>query len=268
MKFAPFCVAAALTFSTWPGLAADRRVELKAPADIRKDLAAMPRIDRPRDNAERKINVALARFDSTARKAAAECQREGRGRSWWERHVAVPMKGPRFISYVITDNVFCGGAHPSVRTIAIVYDLASGLPMDWTALLPSSLTGTVETSTEEDGNQTVTLTSRRLHALYVEQYRPKTGNSEIDAADEDCRIAVGQARSAEVPPMMAWLDAKEGGLATRLELSHAMQACVDDVVVPIATLRAEGASQQLINALQEAHRPRAASQRSGGAVRR
>jgi len=244
--------AATLSFLPGPVLAANRIVRTQAPAELQKDLAAMPRIAGPRDNAERKINTALARLDLNARKAAAECRTEG-GRSWWERNVSVPMKGPRFISYEITDNVFCGGAHPSIGTMAIVYDLVTGSPVDWTTLLPPTLTGTIALSKEMDGTKMVTLTSKRLHALYVERYRPKGGNAEVDAADEDCREAVAQARNGEPPAMTVWLDANEGGLAMRFEVSHAMHACVDDVVIPSATLRAEGATRTLIDALDKAH---------------
>jgi hypothetical protein len=214
----------------------------------------MPRIAEPRDDAERKINAALARLDITVRTAAAECRNEGRRRSWWERNIAVPMRGPRFIAYQITDNTFCGGAHPSVGTMAIAYDLATGAPVDWTALLPPSLTGTVALSTEMDGTRMVTLSSKRLHALYLERYRPRESDANVDAADEDCREAVAHPRGNDDPPLMTvWPDAKEGGLAVRFEVAHAVQACVDDVVIPLATLRAEGAKPLLVEAIEKAH---------------
>jgi hypothetical protein len=248
---------ATLSCSPWLALAADRIVTTQKPTEPQKDLFAIPRIAAPRDDAERKINAALTRLDTKVRTAAAECRKQGRGRGWWERNVSVPFKGPRFISYEITDNAFCGGAHPSIGTMAIVYDLATGSPVDWTALLPPPLTGKVALSTEMDGTRMVTLASKRLHDLYVELYRPKGGNPEVDAADEDCREAVVQAGNADPPAMKVWLDAKEGGLAVRFEVSHAMNACVDSVVVPTATLRQEGAAAALVDALDNAHRAEA-----------
>ena len=253
MRSLALILVATITMVGATAMAADRVVRVQSPPALHKDLGAMPRIAQPRDDAERKINAAIARLDANARKAAAECRKEGRGRGWWERNVAVPMTGPRFIVYAITDNAFCGGAHPSVGTMAIVYDLTTGSPVDWTALLPPSLTGTVALSTEMDGTKMVTLKSKRLHALYLERYRPKDGDSNADAADDECREAVARADSAEAPAMTVWPDAKEGGLVTRFGVAHAVQACVDDVVIPAATLRIEGAKTVLVDALEKAH---------------
>lgn len=245
-------VAAAVTVASSAATAADRVVRVQSPPGLHRDLGALPRIADPRDQAERKINAALARLDANARKAAAECRTEGRGRGSWERNVAVPMSGPRFVAYAITDNAFCGGAHPNVGTMAIVYDLTTGSPVDWTALLPASLTGTVALSTEMDGTKMVTLSSKRLHALYVERYRPKVGDPKVDAADDECREVVAHAESAEPPAMTVWPDAKEGGLAVRFEVAHAVRACIDDVVIPAATLRVEGAKAVLVDAIERA----------------
>ncbi|ACL58590.1 hypothetical protein [Methylobacterium nodulans] len=233
--------------------AGDGPVRLQVPADLAKGLAALPRIAAPRDAAEEAINAALARLDAKARKAAAECRKESGGRGSWERTVAVAMRGPRFLSYAITDSAFCGGAHPNAGTMAIVYDLVSGAPVDWTTLLPPALTGQVALATGMDGTRMVTLASRRLHALYLAGYRPKTDSPKAEAAeDAACREAV--ASGFDTPPaMMAWLDAREGGLALSFDLPHAVQACADAVVIPTAVLRQEGAKPLLLQAVEAAH---------------
>ncbi len=51
--------------------------------------------------------------------------------------------------------------------------------------------------------------------------------------------------------MMAWLDAKAGGLAIQFGLPHVVQAC-EVAAIPAATLRAEGAQPALVDALQAA----------------
>lgn len=99
----------------------------------------------------------------------------------------------------------------------------------------------------------VTLASKRLYALYLKSYRSKTGDAKADAVDEECRQVVAEAGAAAPPPMMAWLDAKAGGLAVEFELAHAVQACVDTVVIPTATLRREGAQPALTDAIEAAH---------------
>jgi hypothetical protein len=55
--------------------------------------------------------------------------------------------------------------------------------------------------------------------------------------------------------MSAWLDAKAGGLAVQPDLAHVVQACADPVVISTAALRQEGASPQLTDAIDAAHRP-------------
>lgn len=53
--------------------------------------------------------------------------------------------------------------------------------------------------------------------------------------------------------MMAWLDAKVGGVAVQFDLPHVVQACADDVVIPTKTLREEGVQTVLIDAIEAAH---------------
>lgn len=235
-----------------PAVAADRPVHLTVPPALAKDLSAMPPIAGPVDAAETGINAALRRLDAKVVKAAAECRTDGGKNSSWERTVDAAMRGPRFLSYAVTDNTYCGGAHPNVSTWSIVYDLASGAPVDWTTLLPASLTGTVALAEQAEGSKIVTLASKRLHALYLERYRPDTRGSKNDA-DKDCREAVAETFDGNPPAMMVWLDAKEDGLALQFDLAHVVQACADRVLIPTSVLRSEGASATLIDAVDAAH---------------
>lgn len=253
-----------------PSDAADRALRLRVPPEVVRGVAAMPKIRDPADDAGRRINAALGRLDASVRKAAGACRAEGGAHSSWERSVVAPMRGPRFLALAITDSSFCGGAHPNVGTMAIVYDLTTGAPIDWTALLPASLTGTVALDTGADGTRMVTLASRRLHALYLAAYRPRAGTSgsgeksesdqrsRSDGDEEACREAVTNTSGERPPAMMAWPDAKAGGLAVQFDLPHAVQACADIVVIPTATLRQDGASSVLTDAIDAAHARRPA----------
>ncbi|WP_244507488.1 hypothetical protein [Methylobacterium phyllostachyos] len=238
----------------FPACAADRLVVLKAMPDLRSGIAAMPQIDAPADDAERRINAALRALDGKVRKADQACRTEGGAHSGWTRTIQTPMRGPRFVSFAITDDVFCGGAHPDVGTMSIVYDMTTGAPVDWTTLLPPALTGKVALAEGSDGTKMVTLASQRLHALYLRFYRPKAGGSKRDGDDSECRKAVAEKMFDDSPPaMMAWLDAKAGGLAVQFDLAHVVQACADAVVIPNAVLRSEGASPILTDAIDAAH---------------
>ncbi|WP_419952017.1 hypothetical protein [Methylobacterium sp.] len=232
-----------------PGSAADRAVALEVPPDLAKDLSAMPRIANPVDDAERRINAAVQRLDGAARKAAAECLAQGGKHADYGRHIDVTMRGPRFLSYTMTDSAFCGGARPNTGTSAIVYDLVSGAPIDWTALLPPALTGKVALQTEMDGSRMVSLSSKRLFDLYLKAYRPRTGQAKADADDDECRDAVSTPDGDGPPAMTVWLDAKAGGLAVQFDLAHVVQACADVEVIPLATLKAEGANAVLTDAI-------------------
>jgi hypothetical protein len=249
----PVALAALLTALAVPTQAADRAVRLQVPPEIGRGIAAMPQILDPADEAERRINTGLRRLDGSVRKAAAACKTEGGANSSWERSVDAPMRGPRFLSFAIVDNAFCGGAHPNVSTKAIVYDLSTGVPVDWTSLLPPALTGKVALATGADGTKMVTLASKRLHALYLKGYRPRTGDPKAVDAEAECRDAVTNTGTDGPPAMMAWLDAKAGGLAVQFDLPHVVQACADAVVIPTATLRQEGAQSVLTDALNAAH---------------
>jgi hypothetical protein len=231
--------------------AAEREVRLRLLPDIARDLPAFPRIADPVDEAERNVNVALDGLDAAVRKAAKECKREAKRRASWERVLGVPITAPGFLSFYFANHVFCGGAHPSYGTAAIVFDLRSGTPVDWTKLLPPSLAGEVALREISDGSRVATLSSAGLHRLYLDSYRPRTGKSEVDAADEDCREAVASGRNGGPPRMIARLTGDEG-LAVQFDLEHVVQACADEVTIPIQVLKAEGASADLVRALEGA----------------
>ena len=232
--------------------AADRDVRLQAPPAIREDVAAMPSIADPADAAQRRINAALRRLDANVRKAVAACRADNGVPTYWKRTVDTPMRGPGFLSYVINDDAFCGGAHPATAIMAIVYDLRSGNPVDWTHLLPPSLTGKVRLTEGMDGTRMVTLASARLYSLFVAGYEYGSGSAEDRAA---CKQAVQNIAEGRPPAMMAWLDAERGGLAVQYDLPHVDQACAVPVVIPVATLRADGAQPALLDAIVAAHRP-------------
>ena len=241
-----------IVFAVSSALAAEMPIRMTTPTSIAHEVAAMPRIAEPTDEAQRTINAAVARLDGGVRKAIADCRAQGGKDADWSRGITTPMLGPRFLSYVISDSRFCGGAHPDTSTMSIVYDLQSGKPVDWTKLLPPALTGKLALADGMDGTKMVTLSSPTLYALYLTGYR----HSAEDAShqeDRDCHDAVAQADASSPPTMMAWLDAKAEGLAVQFDLAHVVQACADPVVIPMAALKVLGAQPVLTDAIASAH---------------
>lgn len=228
--------------------AAERLVEMTKPADVGKDIDAYPRISSPADDAERRVNGAIAKLDARVKKAAADCRREGGKYADWTRTVAVTMHGPRYLSYVITDNSNCGGAHPNVGSTAIVYDLVTGAPVDWAKLLPGKLLGKVSLNEASDGVKMISLDSKRLYQLYMARYR--AGDRKTD---KECLEAMEQTGGDDNSPALTpYLDAKEGGLGVMVDVPHVIQACADQMVIPLATLRAEGVSDATLKAIEGA----------------
>ena len=249
-------LAAFSLLTALPTHAADRRVQMKVPPPVSKTVAAMPLIADPADDAERRINAALQRLTEQIRKTVPTCKNDQGKQGSWERTVEAPMRGPGFISFVIRDEAFCGGAHPAAATMAIVYDLKTGRPVDWTILLPPSLTGSVALAAGMDGvrpgegAKMVTLASPRLYDLYIAGYAlPDADATAQDRAD--CKEAV-QRVGGNPPAMMVWLSAKPAGLALQYDLSHVVQNCAVPVIIPLATLRREGAKPALLDAIKAA----------------
>ena len=224
--------------------AADRVVTLRVPPALKKDLDAMPRIAKPADRAERRINAALNRLDVQLIKDVAECKDNDGKPGEWERSIEVSMHGPGYLSFLIHDNTSCGGAHPNADTSALVFDLKTGAAADWRRVLPPALTGTM--TPDAPG----LLSSKRLYDLYVAGYDIRPGASD---APPECKDAVRAAGASQPPVMEVWPDAKSGGLAVSFELPHAVQGvCGEAVTIPIATLRAEGAKPALLEAIEAA----------------
>jgi hypothetical protein len=245
MRAVASAVLLASICATVPAVAADRAISLVTPPPVGENIAAMPQIANPVDDAERRINAALKRLDANVRKASKACAGDG-----WERSVEAPMAGPGFLSLTVTDSVFCeGDAHPDSGTFSIVYDLATGKPVDWAQLLPASLTGKQSLEEQGDGTKIVVLASARLFELYMAGYR--AGEAPSDDLEE-CREAlrITASESDGLPGMMVWLDAKQGGLAVLVGVAHVVKACEEEVVIPAATLRTEGARPALLKAFE------------------
>jgi hypothetical protein len=229
--------------------AADRSVSLAAPAPIAKGLDAIPRIQRPNDDAERRVNAAAQRLDDSVRKAAADCHQQARQQASeegdWSRDVKVTMAGPGYVSYLIADDLDCGGAYPNESLAAVVFDLRTGAPADWNKLLPRwSVIPTSDTAA--DGARVVTVTSARLSALYLKLY----GHRGEDA--EECREVITDPANGQLS-FFVWPDAGAHGLVADIAgLPHAVQACAHPITLPLALLKAEGADVGFLSALERA----------------
>jgi hypothetical protein len=167
--------------------AAETAVQLKPTPDIADGIVAFPRLVAASDDkAAQRINQALDRRDASARQMQKDCLAnvDKPSDADYERTIWVTMQGPRYLSFLVSDNADCGGAHPSTGQMALSYDLAGGAPMNWQRLLPKAMVQGVSTDTAVDGTVVGFVTSKTLQKLWLK------ADSATGPIDPDCKDAV------------------------------------------------------------------------------
>lgn len=222
-------------------VAADSGVQLTPSAAVAPDLAAFPRIAASSDDAAARINRALAAADQRSRAFVKECAaQEGEGPTSVTRTIAVTMRGPRYLSFVANDYFDCRGAHPNTDTVALVYDLKTGAPVNWSALLPAALVGKASLDTAGDGTRIGIASSPLLQQLYLKEHK----------IDPECLEPLSE------PGMqfILWPDAEQPGLVIQpASLPHVVAACGDSATISLTRLRQLGGKAELVDAIQAAH---------------
>ncbi len=222
--------ALALTLLLATDASAAEPLRLTKPASS----SAFPRIATPGGPAAAKINAALDRLDRRWAGFVRECRAGGKDNEAG-RSVRVTLAGPRFLSLVANDEESCGGAHPDISTLALVYDLGAGRPVDWKPLLGPRLVTETSADTVIDGTTIGMIGSKTLRDLYVRTDKP----------DKDCAEALADPGLHFV----AWLDGKRRALVIQPVLPHVVAACADDAAIPAVDLRRLGADPALTAAL-------------------
>lgn len=227
--------------------AAEAPAPLRPMAAIGKDVAAFPRlVSAPGDPAAARINQALDRRDASARQMRKDCLAnvDKPSDADYTRSIWVTMRGPRYLSFLVSDNADCGGAHPDAGDMALVYDLRTGSPVNWQRLFPKAMMQGVSTDTGIDGTTIGFVTSRTLQALYL-----KAENA-AQPIDPDCKDVLTDPDLS----LSLWPNAKKDGLAVEPgDLPHVVLACADTIVIPTATLRPLGVEAGLLDAIDAAH---------------
>ena len=241
---AALALAACLLLAAPAAFAADA-VRLTTPPPLARDNAALPRIAAPASAAMARINRALAKLDKSWMAFIREC-RTSRGDTG--RSFEVTMRGPAYLSLVTHDDESCGGAHPDSDTLALVYDLNTGAPVDWRRLLGGRLVQTASVDTVIYGTSIGMLSSPALREIYVRSVRAAAGRDRTWWAD--CADTLRDPRLV----FIAWLDAKRAGLVLQPSLPHVEAACAEEAAIPAATLRGLGADPGLVGAIEAAHR--------------
>jgi hypothetical protein len=214
----------------WPLLA-----EAKTPAEIR--------VNQKLERLNRRLVLQLSECDADYRKWLAAVGEQSTSKAQtggdWSRTVAVTMHGPRYLSLVATDEVFCGGAHPDSDEVALVFDMTTGEPVDWVAMVAKRAGASAYADTVIDGSTVGALVLPALATMYTK------------AADDECKddASGGAERSFQL-----WPDAKAGTLvAVEFDLPHVVRACAVPLSVSMAQARELGFSEEILREIEVAH---------------
>ena len=218
--------------------------------ELRKGVNAWPLIVSPANDAERRVNATLTKLNERLAKALRDCDADylawarqtGNDHSQiaddWSRAVAITMQGPRYLSLVASEEMFCGGAHPNEDQIALVFDMNTGRPVNWVALVAKSSGASSSTDSVADGSNAGALILPDLRAMSVA------------AASADCKDAFQDPQS-----YVLWPDAKKERLVAQpFDLPHAVMACSVEMKLTMEQARKMGFNDSLLTAIAEAHR--------------
>jgi hypothetical protein len=214
-------------------------IVLRARPPLAKTIAAFPRvIGGTNKAATARINEALAGADGAGCSGAT---------GYWDRTIAVTMRGPGYLSLVARDDYYCGTAYPDTDTIPLVFDVATGAPIDWKALFPAEIVSASGTGPGSPDSEPVTVDSDRLWRLYA-----KTAAAVL--SDKQCTDALNN------PPwhgtrLMLWPDAEADGVAMMAaDFPHVVKACGPPVTLAMPRLKKLGMRPAFLADVARAHR--------------
>lgn len=243
-----------IPFGTTPAPGQASILKVESVKQLRKGVDAWPLLVNPSNPSEQKVNSTLTSLNLRLTKALSDCdagtlenmKSSGRPRKdWaaaaaddWSRNVLVTMQGPRFLSLLATDEyVSCGGAHPGSDTMAMVFDMTTGTPVNWPALVAKSAGASAFADAVSDGS--------KVGALVL----PALAKINLAAANADCKDAFQDPQSFQL-----WPDAKTGTLvAQAFDLPHVVAECAIQIPLTLEQARTLGFDESVLSAIQQAH---------------
>lgn len=218
---------------------------------IKNGADLLPLILNPRNEAERKINATLRGRNGAAHDALAQCNLDWR--QWaeaknahangylhasWLRRVQVTMFGPHYLSFLITSTAICNGSYPMNSREALVFDMKTGDPVNWSLLSLTKEPDNERHSTSSPGDG-VSFSSKALEDLNLS-----------NASAPDCKNAFYSPQ-----PFILWPDARKGLLmAEATDLPHATQGCARPIGLTMEQVRKLGFDERLISDIAAAHK--------------
>lgn len=219
---------------------------------LRKGVDAWPLIVAPSNPTEQIVNATLTMLNQRLAQALSGCDdayRESLGMTGddskakdaalaaWARRVEVTMTGPRFLSLVASDDVFCGGNRPNNEQFALVFDMNTGTQVDWMVLVAKTAGAPTYMDTVSDGSTAKALILPALRKMSVATAVP------------DCKDAFQDSQS-----YLIWPDARHGRLVAQpFDLPHVVGACAEEIHLTMGQARKLGFDETLLKAIDQAH---------------
>jgi hypothetical protein len=227
---------------------------------LRKGVDLWPLIVKPDTPAEERVNELLTRLNTRLAHAVKDCdtgytesikdtdtaaKKKYPVSEDWSRTVNVTMDGPRFLSLLASDAIDCGGVHPDNGQMAMVFDMTTGTPVDWTKMVPASAGAKPYTDSSTDGST--------IGALIM----PALKKMAVTNSSSNCANVFEESQS-----FLLWPDAEHGKLVAQpFDLPYAVQACGDEIDLSMAQARKLGFDETMLTAIEQAHRRYAVARR-------
>lgn len=220
-------------------------VVLRARPPVARGIASLPALIGTGPVVAR-INHGLDAVERNLLNAMHDCKTQARSSKstfGWTRTVQVTANGPRMLSFLVQDDTSCGGAYPDTDRLALVYDLQSGRPVDWLALLPTGFAASSTVSKGVGGSQEGLVTSPSIMALYRRHYP-------VDVPDVD-RSMRNECRDSVQEGFTIWPDTTAHALMIQpTAANHAAAACAVAVKLTVPMLKQADTAAALLDALK------------------
>jgi hypothetical protein len=192
---------------------------------ISEYVAAFPRVE-GQDSAAQAINARLQELDDGVA-GMSDCD--------LNRKVRVALDSPAYLSIYGSEGGYCeGAAHPFFVEYGLTFDRETGAEVDWGKILPEAL---LETKSE-DYDPNYPFASAALNAVYLAALDPELATGE-------CQEVYAMGLSFEF-----WMEAGQGVAMFPASLPHAVLACSEVVVLPLATLKSAGMDAKVLAAIE------------------
>ncbi|MBI3676558.1 MAG: hypothetical protein HY243_08055 [Proteobacteria bacterium] len=206
--------------------------------------AVYPRLIRfPDAKVMSRVNAALAAKEKQARTEYADClsdlkeasQKPDKDSYWVE--VDVVYLSSRYLSIQTNTSENCGGPHPNFGELSpIAFDLSTGSELVWGKLFKPGFLPTESSDGTANSRPSILSKLYRKHYPWTvadtAKFKRQVAKGLVDESDNCREVVDGQDPFEFSDEVVLWLQS-EKGLVVSPVMPHAVQACAEEVVLPV-----------------------------------